>query len=107
MAFNNKKKENWKVLYRMRKDCTNKSYSQFKFQVLITEAGDNQNKNRRTKDGKPSGSSYKISKAKSSLDSHVELDSRLLSALLTVLFHPLPITLIDLPCFLAMLEVCS
>lgn len=69
----------------MIKDCLNKYYSLFKFQVLISEANDNQNKDSKAQDEKPSGSSYKISNTKSSSDSHVELDSRLLSALLTVL----------------------
>lgn len=96
-----------RVLYWPRIDCWNKSYSRFKFQVLITEAGDKQNKNSKPQDENPSGTSDKISKGKCSLDSHVELDSRLLSALLTVLFRLLLINLIGLPSFLGMLEVCA
>ncbi|XP_038681839.1 CCAAT/enhancer-binding protein zeta [Tripterygium wilfordii] len=60
------------------------------FKVLITEAGNNENKNSKAQDEKPSGNSDKINKAKSSSDSHVELDSRLLSALLTGINRAFP-----------------
>ena len=55
------------------------------FQVLINEAGADQKIDQSGKAGdRKAHSSQKDSKVKSSSETHVELDSRLLSALLTV-----------------------
>lgn len=56
----------------------------FQSQVLISEAGGDQKIDKSSKAGGKTSSSFKNNKAKDAMESHVEMDSRLLSVLLTV-----------------------
>nr|CAN61791.1 hypothetical protein VITISV_015796 [Vitis vinifera] len=53
------------------------------FKVLISEAGGDQKIDKSSKAGGKTSSSFKNNKAKDAMESHVEMDSRLLSVLLT------------------------
>lgn len=65
--------------------CTSRNINKSQFQVLVTEAGGSQTivKTNKAEDRNISGPS-KEGEVKNSLGTHIELDSRLLSALLTV-----------------------